>query len=144
MHSLDLFIIKMGTLGSRVRLCPDFRDDTAAPREPWLAAWVLEIMSPEVIQQIPFLKTKIRLSIPLQSLRSQAFQRRGTRCAHTCFSLSFQTHPQGPQRGSGLSALIEVRKDHTKTQGKAGDVITHCFFYEGKNMHMGVPWQKGK
>lgn len=33
MHSVALFIIKMGTLGSL-----DFRDDTAATQEPWLAA----------------------------------------------------------------------------------------------------------
>lgn len=128
MHSLDLFIIKMGTLGSRVRLCLDFRDDTAAPQEPWLAAWVLEIMSPEVIHKFHFWKLKSDFRFLCNHSGPKLFSTVVPDMLTHAFPCLSKHIPRIP-KGAPLSSLIEVRKDHTKTQGKTGDAITHCFFY---------------
>lgn len=64
MHSLRLFVIKMGTPDSRARLYLDFAGDTAVNPELWLANGVPEIRSSDALQQAEALKHKIRIQTP--------------------------------------------------------------------------------
>lgn len=102
MHSLCLFSIKMGTLESRARLCLDFKDDTAAHRELWLAASVLEIMSSDGIQQIDFWKIKSRLQMPLKQSDPHTFQHHDTQTCSNTLSFVFPHIHQEPKRGPAL------------------------------------------
>lgn len=78
---LDFYIVlftcayllsKRGLLKVEPGFVLDLEDATAANRELWLAAWVLE-MSPNVIRQIVFLKNKIQTSDSLETVRSPRF-----------------------------------------------------------------------
>lgn len=128
MHSLCLFIIETGALGSQVQLRLDFKDDPAANRELRLAARVLEIVSSDVIQHILFLKNKIKTLDSFETGQGEASQHRGTwMCSYML--LFFQMHYQEPKRGPTFGVPLWRFLRTTLNPGKGNEAIIHYLFF---------------